>query len=251
MDDKSVINKPLFKKISIIIVTLNAEATLQNCLNSIYKQTYPALEIIVMDGKSTDGTVDLLKVNDKNITLWKSEKDNGIYDAMNKALDYVTGDWIYFLGADDVLFDDFSLLAYQLTDHSLIYYGSVLMKGKKNKGEVKPYQHAKDNICHQAIIYPREVFEKYRFNTIYKISADHVLNMQCWRAFKFKYIDLIIANFNDTGVSSLNLDEKFEKDRAGLILKYHGFKVYARYAFRLLKMNLFPKNYKKDQESNS
>ncbi|MDB5089550.1 MAG: hypothetical protein JWR09_3544 [Mucilaginibacter sp.] len=245
MDDKLVINKLPFSKISIIIVTLNVETTLQNCLDSIYKQVYPSLEIIVMDGGSTDGTVNLLKANDAQISLWKSEKDNGIYDAMNKALDYVTGDWVYFLGADDVLFDDFSALAYQLKDHSVIYYGNVLMKGKKNKGEVKPYQHAKDNICHQAIIYPKEVFEKHKFNTIYKISADHVLNMQCWRHFKFQYIDLIVADFNDTGVSSLNLDEKFEKDRARLILKYHGFMVYLRFAFRLLKMNLFPKNYKR------
>jgi glycosyltransferase involved in cell wall biosynthesis len=244
MDDKRVINKSPSSKISIIIVTLNVIATLQACLDSIYIQAYPLLEIIVMDGGSTDGTVDLLKANDAHIALWNSEKDKGIYDAMNKALEYITGDWVYFLGADDVLFDDFSDLVCQVKDHSVIYYGSVLMKGKKNKGEVKPYQHAKDNICHQAIIYPKEVFERYRFNTDYKISADHVLNMQCWRHFRFQYIDLVVANFNDTGVSSLNIDQQFEKDRPWLILKYHGFTIYARFIFRLLKMSLFPKNYK-------
>ena len=77
---------------------------------------------------------------------------------MNKALSYISGDWVYFLGADDELFDDFSSLAYELRDPDTIYYGSVLKNGEKYLGKLTDYQHAKTGICHQAMIYPSHVF---------------------------------------------------------------------------------------------
>jgi glycosyltransferase involved in cell wall biosynthesis len=149
-------------KLSIIIVTLNVAHYLQDALNSIYEQTYPNIEIVIMDGLSTDGTIDILKANNEKITLWRSEKDGGIYEAMNKALDYITGEWVYFLGADDVLFDDFSKLAYELKDAAVLYYANVRLKDLKYRGQVTAYMHAKSTICHQAMIYPKWVFDKYR-----------------------------------------------------------------------------------------
>lgn len=233
-------------KISVVIVTLNAKNTLQNCLGSIYRQRYPSIEIVLMDGGSTDGTVDLLKLNDDKIACWKSEKDGGVYEAMNKALGYITGEWVYFLGADDELFDEFSELAFQLKDPSLIYYGNVLLDGKKFRGKVSAYQHSKSAICHQAMIYPRKVFNKYRFNTKYRISADHELNMRVWKDkdFTFHYIDLTIANYNHTGMSSLNVDKDLEKDKPRVILKNHGVINWLRYQIRLLKGRIFPKKRK-------
>src|ERR1700761_9516073 len=152
-------------KVSIIIVTLNVEDILQNCLDSIYRQQYPNIEIVIIDGKSSDRTVGIIQANSNKVAYWQSEKDAGIYYAMNTGLDKITGDWVYFLGADDVLFDDFSKLAHQLKDHSLVYYGNVLLDGQKFRGKISAYQHSKSAICHQAIIYPKEVFDKYRFNT--------------------------------------------------------------------------------------
>lgn len=212
---------------------------LQAALDSIYAQTYPNIEIVVMDGLSTDGTVDILKANDEKIALWLSEKDGGIYEAMNKALDYITGDWVYFLGADDILFSDFSKLAFELKDTSSIYYGNVLLRNIKYRGPVTAYMHAKGTICHQAMIYPKHVFDKYRFNTKYRLSADHELNMRCWKDpnLHFKYFDLIIANFNHTGASSA-VDLVFDRDKANLIRKYHGLKVWLRFMFRRTKGKL-------------
>ncbi len=100
--------------ISIIIVTYNAAKTLQASLDSIYRQKYPAIEIVMIDGASTDNTVEIIKQNADNLSYWVSEKDAGIYDAMNKGIKHATGNWIYFLGADDVLFDGFSDLAAEL-----------------------------------------------------------------------------------------------------------------------------------------
>jgi len=226
-------------RLSIIIVTFNAAATLQECLNSIYKQPFPAIEIVVIDGQSTDGTVNILRENNDKIDYWRSEKDKGIYDAMNKALDYITGNWVYFLGADDILFDDFSKLASELKDENTIYYSRVLCTGGPTF-PVSAYAFAKIGICHQAMIYPRSVFDQYRFNIKYKISADYALNMQLFnhQQYHFAFKDHLVAKFNDTGVSSLNVDEVFEQDRTAMVLKYFGPKIWLRWLFwRFKKRN--------------
>lgn len=223
--------------ISIIIVTYNAADTLQKCLDSIYRQKYPALKIIIIDGNSTDGTVDIIKANLNKIYYWISEPDTGIYDAMNKALKKITGEWVYFLGADDELYDEFSTLAFELSDKNAIYYANVLTKGVKRSGKLSPYQMAKHGLFHQAIIYPAGVFNKYTFDTRYKVVADNVLNMYCWKDkdIKFIYKEYIIAHFNHTGISGAVKDAEFEKDKSRLILKYYGVKVWLRFIIRTLK----------------
>jgi len=227
-------------KVSIIIVTYNAAADLQNCLDSIRLQTYHPLEVVVVDGASTDGTVDILKKNNDLITKWVSEKDSGIYDAMNKALKLVTGDWIYFIGADDTLLPEFSEMLKVIQEKSTIYYGSVMARGGKYLGELNPYKQAKIGLCHQAMIYPRSVFDKYTFDLKYKISADHHLNMKCFAdpAVHIQFVDYTIANFNHTGISSTQHDPLFEKHKISLIRKYFGIVVWSRFVFRELKWKL-------------
>lgn len=222
-----------YPKLSVIIVTFNAVKYLQNCLDSIYRQRYPNIEIVVKDGGSTDGTVKLLEDNADKLGFWKSEKDKGIYDAMNTALDHVTGQWVYFIGADDELFDEFSTMAFELKDPNAIYYGSVLCKGKKFSGIVTPYQIAKYGIYHQAVIYPKIAFDKYRYDTKYVVRADHVLNIHCASDNELKFIfkDYIIANFNHTGVSQGFLDQPFEDDQSAMVLKHFGFKIWCRFWF--------------------
>lgn len=230
----------VYPRISLIIVTYNAACTLQACLNSIYSQTYPNIEIIVMDGKSDDGTVGILEQNSSKITYWRSEKDGGIYPAMNKALEHITGEWISFLGADDELEEGFSAMAREIQDSNSIYYGNVIYKGKKCSGQLNAYQQAKLGIFHQAIIYPSSVFKKYTFNTKYKVFADYALNMTCFGdpQFKFVYKDFIIAKYNDTGVSSSVNDPAFEADKDKLISRNFGIDVFLRYMFRKIKGKL-------------
>lgn len=228
------------QKVSVIIVTYNAAATLQACLDSIYKQTYPNIEVVIIDGKSTDNTVSILEANSNRISYWKSEPDSGIYDAMNKATKSVTGSWVYFLGADDELLPGFSDLCNDLEDKSAIYYSNVWAEGEKRSGELSPYQLAKVGIYHQAMVYPANVFAKHSFNTRYRISADFAFNLNLYsdKAFHFVYQDHLIANFNHTGVSGTQIDVPFEKDKSGLILKNFGFKIWSRYIFRVIKAKL-------------
>ena len=88
-------------RISVVMAVLNGEAGLRRALDSIVGQTYPEVEVVVMDGGSTDGSLDILRGYGARIAHWESGRDTGVFNAWNKALDHVTGDWVCFLGADD------------------------------------------------------------------------------------------------------------------------------------------------------
>src|SRR5258708_15361904 len=90
-----------FPVISIITVVYNGEAVLEKTIKSIVGQTYPHTEYIIIDGKSSDQTIEIIKRYENRITFWLSELDNGIYDAMNKGIARATGSWISFMNAGD------------------------------------------------------------------------------------------------------------------------------------------------------
>jgi glycosyltransferase involved in cell wall biosynthesis len=93
-------------KLSVITVVLNNRAYIENCLQSIFSQTHSPLESIIVDGGSTDGTLDVIRAYETRISRWISEKDQGIYDAMNKGIQMATGEVLGFLNADDMYYDD-------------------------------------------------------------------------------------------------------------------------------------------------
>ncbi|MDR3236328.1 MAG: glycosyltransferase [Prevotellaceae bacterium] len=223
------------KKVTIICVTKNAAAYLNACLKSIEEQSTNDYEIIIQDGGSTDGTLDVINQWNDKIAYWVSAPDNGIYDAMNKAISHASGDWIYFIGADDRLFPEFAeMVEHDLTDPRTIYYANVLLKGNKYLGKFSAYKLAKHNICHQAMFYPREVFQYYQFDLAYHVYADHVLNIHLFgdSRFSFKYKDKLIAFFNDAGYSSVQKDLNFQANQKKLILKHLGIWAYLRFLNR-------------------
>ena len=224
------------QRVSVIIVTFNAAAHLQNCLDSIYRQTYADIEIVIIDGKSTDGTIGIIESNAGKIHFWLSEQDEGIYDAMNKGVKRATGDWLYFLGADDELLPGFSAMVAELKDPSAIYYGNVFAEGAKRNGFLSKYRFAKIGLYHQAMIFPKAVFKKYKYDTRYKISADYALTLKLYgdKNFHFVYIDHTLANFNHEGISGISIDAPFQKAKPLMVLKYFGPVIWARYiVFRL------------------
>src|SRR3954447_3382690 len=89
--------------ITIVVATFNAGAILSRCLESVLAQDYPFVDLVVIDGGSTDGTIERIRGYGALIAYWESSPDNGVYDAWNKALRHVRGDWVCFLGADDRL----------------------------------------------------------------------------------------------------------------------------------------------------
>jgi len=229
-----------YNAISVVIATYNAAPYLQICLNSIYAQENKNLHIVIIDGGSTDHTIDILKKNSSKIKFWISEKDEGIYDALNKGLAHVSTPWVYFLGADDYLLPGFSDFSKCLEEENTIYYANVCYKGKKESGPLSSYRMAKHGIFHQTIVYPIHVFHKYTYDTQYPIAADYDLNMKCYGdlEFNFKYCDHVIAFYNDNGLSSYQVDTQFLADKERKIYANFGLGVRVRYWFRKVKSRL-------------
>ena len=211
-------------KFSIIIPTYNSSGTLVKCLDSILMQSYMNYEVIIIDALSTDETSQIINSYVKKFSSLQLvlEKDEGIYDAMNKGIKISQGNWLYFLGSDDVLFNEdvFEniskfILANKEAD---LIYGDVIMNSsnKRYAGEFDILRlHLDCNICHQAIFYKKEIFEKLgNFNVKYKIWADWDFNIRCFRhpGFKCLYIDKVIANYNDISGISKQDDAEMKKE---------------------------------------
>lgn len=205
--------------ISVIIPTYNSEKTIKRCLDSIVEQTYPEWEVLLMDGVSKDDTLSIARsYNDSRIRIY-SEPDKGIYDAMNKGILKSKGEWLYFLGSDDYLYDANVLgnVAKELSDEYGIIYGEAESRQllPESKGEWTKSKMFY-NRCHQAMFFNRKVFDKYGlYNISYNVYADFVYNLNCFWKHKIptKYINLIIAKFSEGGKSSMGGDAKFEKDK--------------------------------------
>jgi len=209
--------------ISIITVVFNGEKYLEETILSVINQTYPNVEYIIIDGGSTDGTLDIIKKYEHAIDYWVSEPDKGIYDAMNKGIKVAKGNWIYFLGADDILYDVLHKVADNLDVSKKAIYGDVYMpkKHKIYNGKFTKFKMMFHNICHQAIVYNKEVFKKNQFDLKYKLLADYAFNLSHYDEKSFHYIPILIAFYNDLdGSSSNGKDEVFQKEKPDMIKKF-------------------------------
>jgi glycosyltransferase involved in cell wall biosynthesis len=209
----------VYPKISIIIPTVNASKTLSIAIESVIDQSYQNFELLIIDGLSTDDTIEIAKkYNDDRIKII-SEKDSGIYDAMNKGIRLAKGNWIYFLGSDDRFYNKEVLdnLSSWFKSENEILYGNVVfsISGKVYDGKFTKLKLLQKNICHQAIFTRKQVFEKTgNFEIKYKALADWHLNMKWFndRSIKHKYIGQTIAYYYEDGYSFNNQDTNFMSD---------------------------------------
>jgi glycosyltransferase involved in cell wall biosynthesis len=216
--------------ISIIIPTLNSAQTLAVALESILQQTFNEYEILIVDGLSIDHTLEIARnYNDPRIKIY-SEKDQGIYDAMNKGINIAQGSWIYFLGCDDRLYSNSILQV--ISDETFkadsdIIYGDVYRQSFNGRyaGEFDYLKILSQNICHQSIFFKKIIFKTTGlFNLQYCSWADWDHNMR-WLlnpTISKNYIDLIIAEYSECGFSSFNRDIKFGNE------KYLNFLLYGK-----------------------
>jgi glycosyltransferase involved in cell wall biosynthesis len=212
--------------VSIIIVTWNADNTLERTLDSIINHYYDNIEIIIIDGDSQDKTKDIILKYERYINIFISEKDKGIYDAMNKGIKLSRGNFLYFLGADDKLLINTVNLNDILINENTIYYGKVLLTNPSivyGKRFLTKNLIAK-NICHQSIFYPATILKNNLYSLKYKYLADYALNLKLWNKYKFEFMDYIIAEYNTCGLSSTNTDLNFKIFSIFLVLKYFGLK---------------------------
>ena len=204
---------------SVITVCYNASTTIRETIASILGQTYRDLEYIVVDGKSSDGTVEILQGIADARMRFVSEKDTGIYNAMNKGLKMTSGDYLIFLGADDVFYDKDVLtkVAAKITDGNDVLYGDVMLKKRQRlyNGAFSRWTWGHRNISHQCIFYPQSVYARYQYDEKYRSVADWDYNLRLLTdGIRFTYISETICTFNDEGgLSSSSIDQDFLKVR--------------------------------------
>lgn len=216
---KGAAGRPL---ISIITTVYNGIEHIEKSIESVIGQTYDNIEYIIIDGGSTDGTFDVIQRYNNVIDYWVSEPDDGVYDAMNKALRIFRGDYVLFLGCDDILHDVLHEVVSRFDKAAKSYYGNVVLSSSNTKYDGRFYSLKLflKNIPHQAIFYSRKVFEQYRFDTKYRAVADYALNLTIFhdQNLGFRYIPGTIATYNDeSGVSVTLVDRVFSADKPGII----------------------------------
>jgi glycosyltransferase involved in cell wall biosynthesis len=218
-------------KISIITVTFNAESVIDDSIHSIISQDYDNKEIIIIDGLSIDETISKINSFKNKIDIFLSEKDLGIYDAMNKGLELASGDFVIFMNAGDFFFsnDTISKVVNFITQKNAIYYGNAIyISEDKNLkyergGVFNKFRLASTNICHQTIFYPKTVYKSEKYNINYRLFADWEYNMRCCKNnIRFLHINETISLYDHTGISIKQRDLNFEREVKKIIFKNLG-----------------------------
>lgn len=219
-------------KVSIITVVKNAIDTLGDTLKSIYSQTYPNIEHIVIDGVSTDGTVELIEKHSDKISYFICEPDTGLYNAMNKGITAASGDLLFFLNGDDEIYENTTIekivKTFRKTNADIVY-GDLVAVNKEEKTEEIQTGDMTDKffwmnqcLCHQVIFYKSELFKKYGFyDEKYKIAADYDFNLRCIIKNKTKifYMPEIISKFAVGGYGHQN-KKIYDKEQKEIAKKY-------------------------------
>jgi putative colanic acid biosynthesis glycosyltransferase len=198
-------------KISVIIPCYNARNTLQRAVRSVYMQTYTNMELIIVDGKSSDGSVDLIRSFERKPNVFISEKDSGVYDAINKGIDASSGQWILILGADDALLnkDVLSELMNLKAESTDLIFGYVENESPGNsfipllhKSEFGKGLTWKNTLHQQSVLYKKSLFDSFRFNTSYKILADYDFHLYLLtQNVSGQFVSTIVAKCGSEGLS--------------------------------------------------
>jgi len=204
-------------KITIIVSVLNGSKTLERCLLSIFEQTYEPKEIIVIDGFSNDGTVDIIKKYSANIDYWISEPDSGIYNAWNKAINKSSGEWICFLGCDDCWSSADSLL--EIAKHALYpkfnFVSSKMYLVNKNGNIISSVGNALNHkklalgprIAHVGALHHRSLFSTYGlFDESYKIAGDFEFLLRVSSSIKPAFVPRNLIFMENGGLSNLSIN---------------------------------------------
>ena len=200
---------PLKPLISVITVTFNAEDKIEQTIKSVVSQSYTNIEYIVIDGGSTDKTLEILGRYSNNIDLIVSEPDDGITDAMNKGITYSLGDYVLFIHAGDYFLDNFILESAieHMGDKDSILVCDILFGKDQKRMRSNGFgflTHFKLRNPHQGILCAKTVFNKVGyFDCDYKICADYDFFLRAYKkGFKSKRLPIILTFMDDDGVSS-------------------------------------------------
>ncbi len=223
------------KKLSVITVTYNAKHTLERTLKSVQEQTYPAIEHLIVDGNSNDGTVALIQQYENERLKWISEPDKGLYDAMNKGAKMATGDYLCFLNAGDTFYNvDTVEKMFKTIDKNAfpdILYGETAIVDDNGRflhmrrlraPKTLTWKSFKLGmvVCHQAFIVKREIVEPYELS--YRFSADFDWCIRMMKKAKnIHNTGMILVNYLNAGTTTANRKASL-RERYRIMEKHYG-----------------------------
>lgn len=243
--------------LSIITVCFNEKEIKRTC-ESIVNQTFQDFEWIIIDGGSNKDTLQTLEKYKKRASIFVSEKDTGIYNAMNKGIARASGKWLLFMNGGDSFFEDTALEKIFKNNGNVlqkadIIYCSAVFHEINNSGKITPRTvvfpkkpdldfWSKDCLCHQTAFIKKELFDKFGpYSEEFKISGD----LEKWLLFekkgcKFKQLDNIVSNYYTDGISAQN-KELCDKEREIILDRYckkdyKTIKTYRLFGFQVLRI---------------
>ncbi|AFD09247.1 glycosyltransferase family 2 protein [Solitalea canadensis] len=218
--------------LSVITIVYNGSGFIERTIKSVVNQSYKNIEYIIIDGASKDNTLEIVKRYEENIALWISEKDKGIYDAMNKGLQLAKGDYVIFMNAGDQFHNETTVKRIFTTNANAdIYYGDTLIVDDEGRSlgprRLRPPEKLTWKsfrmgmlVCHQSFIVKRTLAPLYDLN--YKIAADIDWCIKCMKQAKtLENVHFYIANYLSGGASWQN-QKKALNERFNIMKKHYG-----------------------------
>lgn len=199
--------------VSIVTVVYNGSATIERTIQSVLGQSWPCIEYIVVDGGSTDGTLDILRRFDDRIDLWQSARDKGIYDAMNKGIALCTGEWVGLINADDHYAPDAVERAMKAAaprpgvnivhGDILIHYPNGVAKVKRARISGFLLRYWEMMLNHPSFFVRRSYYAGHPFDPAMRVSGDHQWTLRAWLEDpgQFLYLPEVLAHFTAGGAS--------------------------------------------------
>lgn len=216
--------------VSIITINYNNKVGLEKTIESVISQNYFSIEYLVIDGASSDGSVDIIKKYQDKIDYWVSEKDSGIYNAMNKGINAATGNYLLFLNSGDVFNGDTALEDFVKHPdfEGDIVYGDYKFEqgGKVYPDHLTPLFFMRTSLPHQSTLFHKSVFDKMGlYDERFKMVSDRAFYIKCFLSnqFVFKHINYPLTVFDLSGVSNNALHkEKQEIENEKMFEELYG-----------------------------
>jgi glycosyltransferase involved in cell wall biosynthesis len=219
-------------KITIITVVYNGEKYIKETIESVIGQSYSDIEYILIDGKSTDQTLEIINHYKDKISCIVSEEDQSMYDAINKGLKLATGDYVQILNSDDYLANEFviSNIVKSIRDNPgfEVYYGNINKLIGALKVNRRTFQCSFEMlICsehgtfipHPALFVSRNIASSYKYNLEYKYASDFDYILFLIKKQRFKYLEVLVTTFREHS-ASITASGKLNFERLMILKKY-------------------------------
>jgi glycosyltransferase involved in cell wall biosynthesis len=240
---------PEVPRISVIVATFQAVASLPNCIESLCRQDFTSWELLIADGGSTDGTLNVIRQYETAIAWWTSEPDNGIYDAWNKAIPNARGEYVCFLGADDVFNDPAALdrlvAAIGPGSYDLVSSCGSMVNRRNGTTTVfgSPWDHRRLGrrmvVCHPGLLHRRSLFDDYGlFDSHYRIAGDLDFLLRLPPRIRTLHVDAVTVRIGGGGVSRENVLQRLQEQRKVLARckRYGPLKAYLAWLDKLWRL---------------